>query len=72
MSAYKVYISYVIQQPDQHIHQSAVVDFPLPRYSFYMDNSAEQVLKWAEGRQAELRDNQKIIIVYFFNVPKVK
>lgn len=72
MSAYKVYISYVIQHPDQHIHQSAVVDFPLPKYSFYMDNSSEQVLKWAEDRQAELPDKQKIIIVNFFNVPKVK
>lgn len=72
MSTYKVYISYVIQSEANHIHEAALVDLPLPKYSFYLDNSAQQVVKWAETKQATLPGYGKIVILNFFNVANVK
>jgi hypothetical protein len=72
MSGYKVYISYVIQKAEHHVHESALVEFPLPKYSFYLDNSAQQVVLWTEEQQAKLLNNEKIVILNFFNVPKIK
>lgn len=72
MSTYKVYISYVIQRADQHTHESALVDFALPKYSFYLDNSSQQVMKWAETKQSELNNNEKVVILNFFNVSNIK
>lgn len=72
MSTYKVYISYVIQRGDQHIHESTLADLPLPKYSFYLDNSSQQVVKWAGNKQNTLPAGEKIIILNFFNVPDIK
>jgi hypothetical protein len=72
MSGYKVYISYVIQKAEHHVHASALVEFPLPKYTFYLDNSAQQVILWTEEQQAKLLNNEKIVILNFFNVPKIK
>jgi hypothetical protein len=67
-----VYISYVIQKAEFHVHDSALVEFPLPKYSFYLDNSSQQVVQWAAGQQAQLPDAQKIVVLNFFNVPDIK
>lgn len=72
MSTYKVYISYVIQRGEQHTHESALVDFALPKYSFYLDNSSQQVVKWAETKKTELKNNERVVILNFFNVPNIK
>ncbi len=72
MRTYKVYISYVIQTGSQHTHGAAVVDLPLPKYSFYLDNSAQQVVQWAADKQATLPKNEKIVILNFFNVADIK
>ena len=72
MSGYKVYISYVIQKAEHHVHASALVEFPLPKYSFYLDNSSQQVAQWAENQQAQLPDTEKIVVLNFFNVPDIK
>jgi hypothetical protein len=72
MSGYKVYISYVIQKAEFHVHGFALVEFPLPKYSFYLDNSSQQVVQWAEGQQAQLPGHEKIVVLIFFNVPDIK
>lgn len=72
MRTYKVYISYVIQTGSQHTYDAAVVDLPLPKYSFYLDNSAQQVVQWAADKQATLAEHEKIVILNFFNVANVK
>jgi hypothetical protein len=69
---YKTYISYVVQKGDQHIHESTIAELPLPKYSFYLDNSSQQVLNWAEEKQKTYSQNEKIIILNFFNVTNVK
>jgi hypothetical protein len=72
MSTFKTYISYVIQKESQHVHGFEIVDFPLPKYSFYLDNSSQQVVKWAEEKQKTLSANENIIVLNFFNVSNVK
>ncbi len=72
MGTYKVYISYVIQSASQHTHEAALVDLPLPKYSFYLDNSAQQVVKWAADKEASLTGHEKIVILNFFNVADIK
>ena len=70
--SYQVYISYVIQRPEAHTHASALVEFSLPKYSFYLDNSSQQVLQWAAEQQALLPEGEKIVVLNFFNVPNIK
>jgi hypothetical protein len=72
MGHYKTYISYVVQKGDQHIHESTIAELSLPKYSFYMDNSSQQVLKWAEEKEKSCDQGEKIIILNFFNVTNVK
>ena len=72
MGNYKTYISYVVQKGDQHFHESAIAEFPLPKYSFYLDNSSQQVLQWAEEKQKLLNQNEKVVVLNFFNVTKIK
>jgi hypothetical protein len=69
---YRTYISFVIQKEEHHQHDFAIVDFALPKYNFYLDNSSQQVVKWAEEKQREFKENEKIIIQNFFNVVDVK
>jgi len=72
MSTYKTYISYVIQKEGQHVHGFEIVDLPLPKYSFYLDNSSQQVVKWASEKQKQFSDGEAVIILNFFNVSNVK
>lgn len=72
MSTYKTYISYVIQKENQHTHEFEIVDFSLPKYNFYLDNSSQQVVSWAEAKQKQLGPDEKVVIMNFFNVSNVK
>ena len=72
MAHYKTYISYVIQKGEQHIHESSIEEFPFPKYSFYLDNSSQQIVKWEEEKQKTLNTGEKVIILNFFNVSNVK
>ncbi|MGH2649257.1 MAG: hypothetical protein ACRDE8_16875 [Ginsengibacter sp.] len=72
MSTYKTYISYVVQKGAQHVHDFAVVDFSLPKFNFYLDNSSQKVVEWAKEKQCELGSDEKLIILYFFNVSNIK
>ncbi len=69
---YTTYISFVIQQPDKHIHDNAMIDFSLPKYNFYLDNESQQVVQWAQEKQKELPAGEKIVILHFFNVANIK
>ena len=72
MGHYKTYISFVLQTGEQHIHDFAIVDFSLPKYNFYLDNSSQQVVEWANQKQKGLSVNEKVIILNFFNVSDIK
>jgi uncharacterized membrane protein YczE len=72
MSTYKTYISFVIQKEGQHVHGFEIVDLPLPKYSFYLGNSSQQVIKWALEKQREFEVGETVVILNFFNVSNVK
>ena len=72
MKTFKTYISYVIQNGDVHTHNSEIVDLALPKYNFYMDNTSQQVVSWAQEKQRTLAPNEKLIILNFFNVSNIK
>ena len=60
MSKFKTYISFVIQKGDQHIHDFVIAELNLPKYYFYLDNTSQQVVRWAEQKQKELNPGEKI------------
>lgn len=64
---YKIYISYVIQSSTDHKHDSTIVEFSKDPVAIYSDNSASEVVKWAQTKQAGLKQDEKIIILSFFN-----
>ena len=72
MSTYKTYISYVIQKEGQHAHGFEIADLALPKYSFYLDNSSQQIVKWAEEKQQKLSADEKMVILNFFNVSNIR
>lgn len=48
------------------------MDFRLPKYNFYLDNSSQRVVEWAQEKQNEIGTTGKIVIVNFFNVANIK
>lgn len=72
MNTYKTYISYVIQSAEKHIHAAEIAELHLPKFSFYSDNTSQEVLEWAEQKQKTLSNNEKIIIVNYFNISNIK
>jgi len=72
MRTFKTYISFVVQKGEQHVHDSVVADLALPKYSFYLDNTSQQVLQWAEEQQKQLPHNEKLVVLNFFNVSDVR
>jgi len=72
MYTFKTYISYVIQNGNQHIHASEVADLNLPKFNFYSDNTSQEVLAWAEKKQQTLEGNEKLIILNYFNISNIK
>jgi len=61
-----------VQKGAQHFHDFAIVDFSLPKFNFYFDNSSQKVVEWAEEKQSQLQSDERIVIVYFFNVANIK
>ncbi|OJW30599.1 MAG: hypothetical protein BGO54_21950 [Sphingobacteriales bacterium 46-32] len=72
MRKYKTYISFVIQEGERHVHDFVIADLNLPIFNFYLDNTSQQVVKWAEEKQKELKASEKIVIVNYFNVSNIK
>jgi GH35 family endo-1,4-beta-xylanase len=72
MGHYKTYISFVIQKEEQHIHDSIIAELSLPKFNFYSDNTSQEVLKWAYKKQQELKPNEKLVILNYFNISNIK
>lgn len=71
-ATFKTYISYVIQKEEHHTHHGEIAELHLPKFNFYMDNTSQEVLEWADKKQNELRNGEKIVIINYFNVSDVK
>ena len=72
MGHYRTYISFVIQKGENHIHDSAIAELSLPKFWFYSDNTSQEVLKWIDRKQTELNNDEKIILLNYFNISDVK
>lgn len=72
MGTYKTYISYVIQSNHQHVHEATIADLNLPKFNFYSDNTSQEVLAWAEAKQKTLQQNEKLVILNYFNISNIK
>jgi hypothetical protein len=55
----KIYISYVIQDNDKHIHKSEIVEMDAPQYSYSADTLTKDILNWKN-------EKEQIIISNFF------
>ena len=62
----KTYISYVIQSAQGHTHDFAVVDLPKNNIAVYKDITGEEVFKWADQKQLELRSGEKLVLLSHF------
>lgn len=72
MSTFQTYISFVIQDGDKHVHDFVIADLALPKYNFYLDNTSQEIIKWAEDKQKTLSIGEKIIILNYFNISNIK
>jgi len=72
MSHYKTYISFVIQKGEQHFHDAVIAELALPTFNFYSDNTSQEVIEWAEKKQLELKPDEKLIILNYFNISNIK
>ncbi|MEP7317462.1 MAG: hypothetical protein ABI921_01935 [Panacibacter sp.] len=71
METNRTYISYVIQSPQQHVHDFAIINLPRPDLAVYGDNSSEEVVKWSIGKQKELPQQDKLVILNYFNISNI-
>jgi hypothetical protein len=68
----KTYISFVVQSAENHTHQFEIVDLPEPGIAKYSDNTSQEVVKWAVNKQVQLKPNEKLVIINYFNVSNLE
>ncbi|HOU03242.1 MAG TPA: hypothetical protein PLL94_14900 [Bacteroidales bacterium] len=64
----KTLINYVVQDAKEHIHDSEILEINSPPYTFSPEPPVSEVMKWAEMKQKELLDGQKLIIMSMFKL----
>lgn len=68
----KLYISFVIQSDQNHIHDFEIVELAKPKFGIYADNSSQGVIKWMETKQTQLPQNEKIVVLNYFNISNIE
>jgi hypothetical protein len=64
----KTLINYVVQDAKEHKHESEILEFNSPPYTFSPEPPVSEVMKWVEMKQKELLDGQKLIIMSMFKL----
>jgi len=64
----KALINYVVQDAKEHKHESEILEINSPLYTFSPEPPVSEVMKWAEMKQKELLDGQKLIIMSMFKL----
>lgn len=64
----KTYVSYVIQNEKEHKHESAIVSSQSPPYSYSADPQVSDVMKWADEKNKELKQDEKLVIVNMYKL----
>lgn len=64
----KTLVSYVVQDANTHWHQSEILDIKVPPYTFSPEPPVSEVVRWAEKKQKELIEGQKLILISMFKI----
>lgn len=64
----KNYVSYVIQDEEEHHHYAEVIDFEFPAYSYSSDPQVSDILKWANQKQSTLKKSQNLVVINMYKV----
>jgi hypothetical protein len=64
----KTYISYVVQDEKGHKHLSEVFETKSPSYSYSNDTQADEVMKWADKKRKELKQEESLVITSMFKL----
>ena len=64
----KVLVNFVIQEEKDHRHESEIIDISSPPYTFSPEPPVSEVKKWADKKQKELMQGQKMIVLSMYKV----
>ena len=64
----KTMVSYVVQDAENHKHQSEILEITSPPYTFSPEPPISEVMKWAERKQKELSEGQKLVVLSMFKI----
>jgi len=64
----KTMVSYVVQDAENHKHQSEILEITSPPYTFSPEPPISEVMKWAERKQKELSQGQKLVLLSMFKI----
>lgn len=64
----KILVNYVVQDVKDHRHESEILNIISPPYTFSPEPSATEVMKWAERKQTELPDGEKLVVLSMFKI----
>jgi hypothetical protein len=64
----KTMVSYVVQDAENHKHQSEILEITSPPYTFSPEPPISEVMKWAERKQKELSQGQKLVVLSMFKI----
>lgn len=64
----KTYISYVVQDEKGHKHLSEILEFKSPPYSYSPDPQVDEVMKWADKKRKELKQEENLVITSMFKL----
>jgi hypothetical protein len=64
----KTYISYVVQDETTHKHLSEVLEIKSPPYSYSYDPQVDEVMKWADEKRKELKQEESLVITSMFKL----
>jgi len=64
----KILINYVVQDTNDHHHESEIIDIQSPPYTFSPEPPVSEVMKWVQLKQGELSDGKKLIVLSMFKV----
>jgi hypothetical protein len=64
----KTMVSYVVQDAENHKHQSEILEITSPPYTFSPEPPISEVMKWVKRKQGELTEGQTLIVVNMFKI----
>jgi hypothetical protein len=64
----KTMVSYVVQDAENHKHQSEILEIARPTYTSSPEPPISEVMKWAERKQKQLSHGQKLVVLSIFKI----